>query len=238
MLLLVLVRLTAPNFFWRITSPILIGATNLSNANRAAVIGFRQSSNLSEENASLAADNVALQNENLALRTRLEGTESYRESSIVAGVVARPPVSAYDTLVLGLGTSGGVIVGMEAFGPGETPIGLVTQSSANFSRVQLFSAPNVETEGWAGDSKVPVTLRGVGGGAFTISVARAAGVQVGDSIFVPGPGMLPIGVVSSIYDDPSSTSVILNVVARVNIFSLGWVELRNSGMGNVDKTLQ
>ena len=60
------------------------------------------------------------------------------ESGILAGVVARPPVSPYDTLVLAAGRVDGVEVGMEAFGAVGVPVGVVSSVLEDFSRVTLF----------------------------------------------------------------------------------------------------
>ena len=61
-----------------------------------------------------------------------------RYSGIIAGIVARPPASPYDTLVLSAGSEEGVTLGMEAFGAGGVPLGVVSSVLANFSRVTLF----------------------------------------------------------------------------------------------------
>ena len=61
------------------------------------------------------------------------------------------------------------------------------------------------------------------------SIARSANVVVGDAVFAPGPGMLPFGSIVRVDNDPSSTSVILRIMPAINLFSVTWVELRDTG---------
>jgi len=148
---------------------------------------------------------------------------------VVAGVVARPPESPYDSLVLAAGSNAGVALGMEAFGLGGVPIGVVSSILADFSRVTLFSAPGMNTAGWVGRAHLPLTIVGVGAGAMNAAAARPAGIAIGDTVFAPGPGMLPIGTVVRIDSDPSSPSVTLRIQPALNLFSVSWVTVRNTG---------
>jgi len=202
------------------------------------IAGFENTAALSAKNVQLANENTALANENQALLqkeaalTALIGSSAKQESSvskILAGVVARPPESPYDTLVLAAGSHAGVALGMEAFGEGGVPLGAVSSVLADFSRVTLFSAPGVTTDGWVGNENIPLTLQGAGAGAMQAIVPRAANISVGDIVFVPGPGALPIGKVIRIDSDPSTSSVTLRIAPALNMFSITWIVLRDTG---------
>ena len=92
-----------------------------------------------------------------------------------------------------------------------------------------FSAPNMTVNGWVGRTNVPVIISGAGAGVLNASVTRSAGIAAGDIVFAPGPGMLPIGVVTRIDSDPASPSVILRIMPILNVFSIAWVVVRDTG---------
>lgn len=233
-LVIALLRLVAPNFFWRLGAPVF----NVSNAIAATVHGFlahfEDAATLARKNENLENENAALGAENRALTKQLNAYSQLgdvaRNESVLAGVIVRPPQSAYDTLMIAVGSEGGANVGMEAFALGGTPIGVVTAVSADFSQVTLFSAPDVITNGWVGSKNVPLTIVGAGGGVLRASAPRSAEVKEGDVVSAPGPGMLPIGSVVRIDSDPRSPSVTLRILPVANPFSIGWVNLRDTGI--------
>ena len=194
---------------------------------------FSDAATLVTRNEQLVNENATLANENQALIQKMSSISALLGSSdtshgVIAAVVARPPESPYDVIVLEKGSNAGVTKGMEAFGPGSVPLGIVQEVSADFSRVVLFSSPGVSTAGWVGQANVPVTLQGAGGGAMNASLSRSAGINEGDGVFVLGPGMLPIGVVTRVDSDTSSPSITLRIQPAINLFSIGWVQLRTT----------
>ncbi|MEK7077197.1 MAG: hypothetical protein AAB967_03125, partial [Patescibacteria group bacterium] len=76
----------------------------------------------------------------------------------------------------------------------------------------------------------PLAINGAGGGAINASVPRSAGISVGDPVFAPGSGMLPIGTVVRVESDPSSPSVTLRIMPALNLFSIAWVVIRDTGV--------
>ncbi|OGG77914.1 hypothetical protein A3A36_02475 [Candidatus Kaiserbacteria bacterium RIFCSPLOWO2_01_FULL_52_12b] len=236
--LVLFVRLLAPNLFWYVATPVFRSADALATQGHSLLSRFGDATLLAAQNEQLAHQNVVLANENQTLSQKVESLLALLNPSatarnmkgILAGVIARPPESPYDTLVVAAGAEDGVVRGQEAFGPGGVPLGVVGAVLAHFSRVTLFSAPGRTTNGWIGRENLPLTIVGAGGGAFHASVARSAGIAVGDTVFVPGPGKLPIGVVSRIDSDPSSPVVILRIMPTLNLFSVTWVELRDTGI--------
>jgi len=235
-LILLFVRIFAPNFFWQIFAPAFRVSEALTAESRRFVNGFRDVAVLAEQNEKLTAENSALASENRTLLqksdelSRLLGTSTQKDASgVLAGVIARPPESPYDTLVLAAGEKDGVTIGMEAFGGG-VPIGFVSSVASNFSRVTLFSSPGTLTSGWIGREGTPLSIIGAGGGALQAHIARAANVVEGDAVFVPGPGMLSMGRVARVESDPLSPGVTLRIQSAVNLFSLSWIELRATGV--------
>jgi cell shape-determining protein MreC len=245
-IVILLLRLVAPSFFWTLFTPLFRASDSLSNANHSFFNSFADTAKLAQQNEKLADENAALALENRALLVKFNSISGlvHDRESIIAGVVARPPASPYDTLVLAGGSDEGVTLGMEAFGPpageagaSEVPLGVVTTVLASFSRVTLFSAPGMTTNGWVGQNSstklgvnsLPITIRGAGAGAMSASVARSAAVSAGDIVFAPGPGQLPIGSVARIDSDPTSPSVTLRITPALNLFSITWVSLRDTG---------
>ena len=232
---LVLVRLVAPNLFLSLFAPAFSLSNNLSVSVGEVLGGFTDVKALAGDNAMLAEENAALSLANRTLSekvrdlTALLGSEAPTAHGIVAGVLARPPVAAYDTLVLSVGTDIGVALGMEAYGAGGIPLGLVSSATADFSRVTLFSAPGVSVAAWAGNARIPVTLVGAGAGAYTARVPQDSGVVVGDAVFVPGPGAIPVGTVIRVGGGSSDPLATLFIRPAVNLFSITWVTLRDTG---------
>lgn len=235
---LLLVRLLAPNLFWYTFTPVFKSADAFALQGHTFISQFGDAAALTAENEQLIDKNSILANENQWLSQKLADISALLGSSvttqdtrrILAGVIARPPESPYDTLVVAAGADEGVTRGQEAFGPGGVPLGVVEAALSHFSRVTLFSTPGMATSGWVGRENLPLTIVGAGGGTFNASATRSAGITVGDIVSVPGPGKNPIGVVAHIDSDPSSPFVTLRIVPSLNLFSTTWVELRDVGV--------
>lgn len=177
----------------------------------------REVAALNEQNATLMARTVDLE--------RLLGGRSEASAGILAGVLVRPPVSPYDTLVVDQGEAQGVTVGKRVKGAGGIPLGVIESVSTRTARVVLYSAPGRITEGWVGVSRTPVSLEGASAGAFRTSVPRERVVAVGEEVYLPGPGAVPIGTVIRVDTDPSSPRAVIHVRPRTSPFSLTWVTI-------------
>jgi cell shape-determining protein MreC len=187
---------------------------------RAALVAERDAAlarvaELSGQNAALAAkaDDLA----------RLLGGRTERADAVLAGVLARPPVAPYDTLVIDQGTAAGVVAGAAVYGPGGVPAGVVASATQFSARVALYSSPAQVTAGWVGASRVPVDLVGRGAGSFYAEVPREASTTAGDPVYAAGPGALPIGSVARVDSDPSSPKAVLRIAPAVDPFTLTWV---------------
>jgi cell shape-determining protein MreC len=227
-ILIFVLRFFAPNLFWKAFTPVFRASDSFAVKSHSFVSSFGNAEMLSAKNEQLTEENVALANENQMLLQK-EGSVSEDTPGISADVVARPPESPYDSLVLAAGSDIGVTLGMEAFDENGVPIGIVSSVLADFSRVTLFSAPGTTTNGWIGNANIPITIFGAGGGAMNAAMSRSADIAVGDTIFVSGPGELPIGRIVRIDGSASSPSVTLRIMPDANLFSTVWVSLRDTG---------
>lgn len=227
----VLVRFVAPDTLISATAPLartsaaVTGATGSffsSFTERARLVSERD--NLQHEVDALSARERALMEELSDMR-RLLGTRTTAHTEIPAAVLMRPPVSPYDTFVVNAGTTDRVAVGAYVSGPDGVPVGTVSEVEARSARVVLFSASGRETEGWAGEERIPITLIGEGAGAFSATIPQGTTLVVGDVVIVPGFLSAPIGTIRAIKSDPSSPTSEVMITPFVNPFSMAWVTI-------------
>ncbi len=191
---------------------------------------FTASAALPESAASLKAEverlkkeNEALTNEHHALAASL-GENAESAAGVSAGVLARPPLSPYDVVIVGKGSADGVYAGMRVIAHG-VPAGVIESTSVSTARVVLYSASGQATEGWIGEERVPVTLHGQGAGAFSADVPREAAIAEGDTVYLPGPGALPMGTVAKIESNASSPRATVRIRPRANPFTMTVVSI-------------
>lgn len=230
-LLLAGVRVAAPNLFYTALSPIFGFSSLIGSRTHAALAGLTGGATLAAEADRLRAENTNLQIQIEALHRQVSsiGAIDNASESIVAGVLARPPTSPYDTLIVNAGSDAGVVERMTAYGADAAPIGVVTGVEPRFSRITLLSSPEMVTQGWLGSAHTPVQLIGLGGSAFSVSIPRTIVVREGDIIYLPGPGAIPVGQVIRIDDNAALPVIALRVQSIQNIFSITWVGIRDAG---------
>jgi cell shape-determining protein MreC len=228
-LLLFVLRLVSPDTFTSFARPLFKVGNVLTSKVDGVVGGSR--TELAEDRERLMRELEASKLEKATLIARvadyerLLGTRTEGHGGILAGVLAHPPVSPYDVLIVDQGAGSGVRVGATALGPGGIPVGTVSSVDEKTSRVTFFSSTGQVTEGWAGTTRIPVKLTGTGAGGFDAEIPGTAGALVGDEVYVPGPGALPIGSIVEVVTDPSSPSVVLHIRPYVNPFSITWVTI-------------
>ncbi len=228
---LVVVRVAFPNVFVALFAPLWktgdvaaasVGGVGTFFSDKHKLVHERDT--LQREQAALVAENDALQ-ARIADLTALLGTRTESDGGVLAGVLARPPVSPYDVLVVDRGELDGVLPGSLVYGAGGVPLGTVAATTARASRVLLYSSPGKETAAWVGDTRIPLAIVGEGSGAFYSKVSRDAGVLVGMPVYVAGPGALPIGEVLAVEANPAATEVRVRIRPATNPFSITWVTI-------------
>ena len=233
-LIFILVRVLAPGVVVALLSPLwrvgtsataAVGNVNAKLEDKGTLVA--RVNELGSENGALAEQNRTLVAQNQDLQ-KLVGARTASPSRISAGVLARPPVAPYDVLIIGAGTAEGISNDAIVFADGGVPIGSIRETTAHSAQVGLFSTSGRSNEGWAGDTRIPITLMGAGAGAFTAKLPKDAAVPVGSLVFLPGPGALPVGTITKIDTDPSSPEAILEIQPVFNLFSTTWVEVARS----------
>jgi len=227
-------RFVFPNTFSFVLAPVWNLGSALSAGVGSSATVFTSEAQQQAERAELIArtDKLTAENAVLAARlsdlTRLLGTRTEPVAGIVAGVIARPPVSPYDVLILDAGTNAGVKVGARVEGVGGIPIGTIAATTNTSARVLLYSTPGMITSAWLGEERLPLEVTGVGSGAFRASVAREVVVQEGDLLYFAGPGAVPSGIVVDASTDPSDTKTRLQIRPYANPFSITWVTITHA----------
>lgn len=230
-LLIVIARFAFPDVFSYILSPVWKAGSALSASVGAGSEVFTTGAQKRADVARLIAEHEQLTAQNAVLTarvhdlTRLLGTRTEATSGIVAGVMARPPVSPYDVLVVDRGTEEGVAVGARVEGAGGIPVGVVAATSKHSARVLLYSAPGNVTSAWIGEGRVAVQVTGEGSGAFRAEVAREVEIHEGDFVYFMGPGAIPTGTVAKVSTNPSDTKSHVQIKPLVSPFSITWVTI-------------
>ncbi len=209
LIVLLSIHLIFPNFFVSIIAtlgiPILTSKQALTQ-NLAGVDPFISKNALAEKNRQLqetidglhiAVERATLlETENAELKNLL-GRNTLNRNSIVATVLARPPQTAYDVLIVDSGSELGVSIGDTVLASSIVPIGKIVEVQKNFSKVVLFSSPGESLNVIIGTSTYAVA-ESLGGGSFRVKIPREVTIAQGDPVAIPSIHAQFFGSVMSI----------------------------------------
>ncbi len=142
---------------------------------------------------------------------------------VLAAVLRRPSPGLFDELVIDAGADQGFEAGDKVYAPGQVLIGSVTRALDSSSIVTLFSSPDQKYEVMIGPHHIPASAIGKGGGQYSASLPRNAGVSEGDFVIAPSLNDKPFGVVASISTDPAEPFETVLFAPPVNVYELRWV---------------
>ena len=162
---------------WSLLSPVYAAREALFSSSAAQL-----RAELASTTAALA-DRDLLVKENSELRAQLGRSGERRE--VMAGVIARPPSTPYDTLMLDAGERHGVVLGARVRA-GAVELGTIDAVWENTSRMVLYSSAGQTYEASVIESGVPVSVEGQGGGSLRGQVPANTEVRVGDTVSLPG----------------------------------------------------
>jgi cell shape-determining protein MreC len=142
---------------------------------------------------------------------------------LVASVLAHPPQTLYDVIIIDAGLNDSVSLGSEVFLPEGPILGKVSEVFGKYAKVKLFSTAREETSAVLERGSVPVTLVGVGAGNFKLTVPRDVEVERGDRILSAGVFSRLLAVVGEV--NVNSTDSFKEVLASTptNIFALRFI---------------
>ncbi len=158
-----------------------------------------------------------LQKENSDLKALLGRTDSSK--NVLARVLVKPPQSAYDEMMIDIGTNQGVENNAAIYDGGGALIGKVLEADKTFSKVKLFSSPGSTVDGEILRRGVVLTLTGQGDGSFTAKVPRDFDINEDDIFIIPGINGKPLASVVKIEGDVEDSFK--------NVFAKGFFEPRS-----------
>jgi cell shape-determining protein MreC len=226
-LFLLLANRANPDFFPKIFAGprvfLLKTGNNFLNWFSGTVSLLRSKEELLAENESLRmtvnlrenaiAELQAVQKENGDL-TKLVGQKESYKTKAFGFIIAKPPVLAYDTLIIDVGENSAIKVGDPVIWDGWL-LGEVEQVSKNFSQVKLFGRPNDRLTLLAGPKAIQVEADSLGNGSFSFQLPKETEIAAGDLILKPGLRRFPLGKVIAVNQsvtDPIQTILFRNPV--------------------------
>jgi cell shape-determining protein MreC len=215
--------------FRYLVSPFWKGKTNVSEEVVAPLFSTKRK--LIAENESLKAELLAQRTSFLLFKELEDENERLREilsalsgrKSVLAEVLARPPVSLYDTFVINRGASQ-ISVGQKVLAAGRIPIGEVVEVDQNTSLIRLNSSSGNRFQAVLQNSGEGVEVFGAGGGNYQIRVPKSVEVSVGESVLMQGRSEL-LGIVRSIEEKETDSFKVLFVQSPINIYKIKEVQV-------------
>ncbi len=219
--------------FQTIGRPFWVFKNYLGNKEENMFVLFQSKASLAEENALLrqSIDQMSLESyseeslraENETLKTAL-GRKP--ESTLtLARVLATPPVSPYDTLVVDGGADHGIFPGMDAFVSGDFKVGTVTRVFKRSSIITLYSSPDTELDVRIGSSSIPALAHGAGGGNLEIMLPKGVAVAKGDLVEIPALAPQYAGVIEGVIAPEGTSLQTVFTKLPFNLYELQWVYL-------------
>gem|GEM_PF-6315672 len=154
------------------------------------------------------------------------GTDAaQRAQTVVARVVARPPVSPYDTLVIDAGAQHKLAAGMQVFSSTEVAIGVVKEVRDTSSVVALYSHSGEKTE--VSIPSVAGTLRaeGYGGGTIAVTVPHGIAVATNTPVYLASSHIL-IGYTGDSHPELREHADIVFATSPLSFRNLTWISVR------------
>ena len=188
-----------------IVTPIVVFRTWLMESTATVPLYLRTQSALIDEVRSLenqlelrvddAFTVLALKQENEELRSELMLPPS---QFIQAGVLLRPDVIPYDTLLIDRGTNDGVLLDALVYVGEQIAIGSVAAVYPRSALVRLVSTPGIESTVYIYGPNIFTDAEGLGGGTLRVAVPQGIPLAVGNIVILPGIGMGAYGTVVSV----------------------------------------
>lgn len=231
-------RIQLSGVVWRMGESILNVRNSVVTSLGGVFAQFASNTSLVKENdllrAALASSSVKMLDRDLLFSelvdARVRLGRSATSSSVLAGVIARPPLVPYDTLILDAGRREGITKGDLVSAGGQTLIGIVDEVYTTEARVELFSAEGRSHDtlllSRIGGAVVPMSVVGQGAGSFVGEVPAGTTVNKNDMAIFPGIAESLIARVSAIEVPEGSSFKKVYLQFPTNIFSLRFVEVR------------
>lgn len=173
------------------------------------------------ENESKYAQALHLVKENEELKELLGRTDE--SEKVLAVVLKKPPLSAYDVFVLDVGDSHGIKKGNRVYALGSIPIGEIAEVNGNTSKARLYSSSGEKFDILIGDENIQASAIGKGGGTFEVSLPHETEVEKGDKVMIPSLSNGFVGHVEEIVSEPSHPFSTMLFRQPINMYEQKWV---------------
>lgn len=214
-----------------LASPFWQARDLAANVFQAILFPFTDKKKLFEENTALKLELVKKNLALLALEDLVVENQEFKElggrqlkeSFVLAAVLNRPPISAYDTLIIDAGSNEEVAIGDIVAVEENSIIGEISSVAKNNATVSLYSTPNRETLVAVGLERAEAPARGRGAGNFEIRLPKGAAVEINDAIVLPSINHRLLGFVSKIETSPNDPFQTILFNLPINLNSLRFV---------------
>ncbi len=149
---------------------------------------------------------------------------------IAASVIARPPYTPYDTVVLDRGSEDGIVLNAPVFQEGGNAFGYVHVVYPHASFVTLFSSPGVETTVYIFESNLFTTAYGEGGGVVRLSIPQGISIEKGAPVALPSLDGGVLGRIAEIQSIPTEPEQHAYVTFDVPLQSVRLVSVGKSAV--------
>lgn len=142
-----------------------------------------------------------LKTENEELRAMLSASSSPR---IAAGVIARPPHTPYDMLIIDQGSDDGIVEHAPVFYGSNQAVGYVETVFQKSAQITLFSSPGIESTVYVFGPNIFTTAYGEGSGVIRLSVPQGILIQKSDVAILPSLEGGVLGTIDEIESTPTA----------------------------------
>ncbi|MDD4803661.1 MAG: rod shape-determining protein MreC [Candidatus Pacebacteria bacterium] len=175
-----------------------------------------------ETNDKIVSDLIKKENEDLkGILNRASNENNY----ILATVLIKPFLSAYDTLIVDVGSNDSIEVGSQVLANGNSFIGYVSEVYKNTSKIILYSSYGEKIPVLIGQNNIEKEAFGIGSGNFKVEMPRESDVKEGDNIVVPSISPNVFGIVEKVEFKATDSFKKILFKSPVNISELKWVEI-------------
>jgi len=176
-----------------------------------------------EKNEKLILFDV-LKKENEELKNILNRNKT-NQKFLLGTVLVKPFLSAYDTLIVDVGSSDGVKINDQVLTEGSIFIGYISEVYDKTSKITLYSSYGEKAKILIGSSNIEKEAIGLGGGNFKVEIPRGIEVKEGDPVIIPSISTNVFGTVDKIEFKESDSFQTVLFKSPVNIAELKWVEI-------------
>lgn len=162
--------------------------------------------------------------ENEELKDALNRIEA--KNTILARVLANPGVTFYDSMTIDQGENAGIKKDDKVLYY-DVPIGLISDVYKNTAKVSLYSSYGNEFDVKIGGNSFSTKAVARGGGNFVAKVPKGTDINEGDIVKIPQIGNKVFATVEKIESKPADTFETVYFKSPINVFEIGWVEVKS-----------